>query len=284
VPDAACKICGSESLQLIAHTAQCERCGVLLYYPYPGEERHPGEKESPEQSREKYRQWYLQAARMNHLNFTNAIHFTVDGVWKGEKLTVLDYGGGGGQFALVLRSHFYNAEVYMVDIDDHSLVDEWSCMNRHVRYADFRSDPTQFDFIFLNDVFEHVADPVATLRLLSGKLAEGGKIFIDTPRQFWLYPVLKWIARRSLYETLLRGTVSTAHLQIWSQRALERAIRGAGLRSEKSVKISEFTMPPDFYLDQTKISNPLLRTAGRVFYRLARYIAKNKILCVLSRA
>jgi 2-polyprenyl-3-methyl-5-hydroxy-6-metoxy-1,4-benzoquinol methylase len=269
---------------VIAHTARCNHCRVLLYYPYPPEQQLPGRNEPPEQSRQKYRDWYLQAARLNHLNFTNAIRFTVDGVWKGEKLAVLDFGGGGGQFALVLKSHFYNAEVYMVDVDDNSMLDEWSCLNHHIRFSDFRADPTRFDFIFLNDVFEHVADPVATLQLLSRKLSEDGRIFIDTPRQFWLYPLLRGIARRSLYPKLLRGTVSTAHLQIWSSRAFEYAVAQAGLRIRKRVRASEFTMRPDFYLDQVKISSPPLRAAGRAFYRLARCAAKNKIWCVLSRA
>jgi len=269
---------------VVAHTARCNHCRVLLYYPYPPEQQLPGRNEPPEESRQKYRDWYLQAARLNHRNFTNAIRFTVDGVWKGEKLAVLDFGGGGGQFALVLKSHFYNAEVYMVDVDDHSMIDEWSCLNHHIRFSDFRADPTRFDFIFLNDVFEHVADPVATLQLLSRKLSQEGRIFIDTPRQFWLYPLLRGVARGSLYQKLLRGTVSTAHLQIWSSRAFEYAVAQAGLRIRKRLRASEFTMRPDFYLDQVGISNPLLRAAGQAFYRLARVGAKNKIWCVLSRA
>lgn len=279
-----CKICGSDSLQLIVHTARCNDCGVLLYYPYPAEQQLPGRNETPERSRQKYRDWYVQAARLNHLNFTNAIRFTVDEVWKGEKITVLDFGGGGGQFALVLKSHFYNADVYMVDADDNAMIDEWSCLNHYIPFSDFPEDPTRFDFIFLNDVFEHVADPVATLQLLSQKLSDDGRIYIDTPRQFWPYPVLRSIARGSLYQKLLRGTVSTSHLQIWSSRAFEQVVAKADLRIRKQIQASEFTMRPDYYLDQLDISNPLLRAAGHAFYRLIRFSAKNKILCVLSRA
>lgn len=30
-----CKICECTQLQIVAHTAKCTNCGVLLYYPYP---------------------------------------------------------------------------------------------------------------------------------------------------------------------------------------------------------------------------------------------------------
>jgi hypothetical protein len=33
-----CKICGSQSLVVFAHTAKCSNCGILLYYPYPDDD------------------------------------------------------------------------------------------------------------------------------------------------------------------------------------------------------------------------------------------------------
>ena len=150
-----------------------------------------------------------------------------------------------------------------------------------IPFGSFSKDATKFDFIFLNDVFEHVSDPGFVLKQLAGKLKTGGKLFIDTPRQFWIYPFTKLMSK-SLYTKVLRGTVSTAHLQIWSRKSFEFVVRESGLKVRKYEESSEYTMPADFYLDNMGIRNPILRFAGRVFYGNARWLAKNKIVCVLS--
>ena len=47
-------------------------------------------------------------------------------------------------------------------------------------------------------------------------------------------------------------------------------------------EISEYTTPPEFYLNNTDIEQPMVRSLARVFYRNAKYLAKNKIMSVLS--
>jgi hypothetical protein len=42
-------------------------------------------------------------------------------------------------------------------------------------------------------------------------------------------------------------------------------------------------MAPDFYLTNMGIRNPVLLFCGRLFYRMAPWIARNKILAVLAR-
>lgn len=81
------------------------------------------------------------------------------------RLNILDY-GGDGQFALMALSHFPNATVYIVS---DRLSPEYQDAQRHIPIADFQTDPTRFDFIFLNgDLPPDV--------LLEPKLAEGGRI------------------------------------------------------------------------------------------------------------
>jgi 2-polyprenyl-3-methyl-5-hydroxy-6-metoxy-1,4-benzoquinol methylase len=134
----------------------------------------------------------------------------------------------------------------------------------------------------MNDVLEHVSDPRFVLRQLAGKLRAGGKLFIDTPKQFWIYPVTRLVSK-PLYAKVLRGTVSTAHLQIWSKKSFELVVRDSGLETRKYEEASEYTMPADYYLKNMGITNPMLRLAGRIFYGTSKWLAKNKILCVLSR-
>lgn len=198
-----------------------------------------------------------------------------------KKLDIFDYGGGGGQFALLLKSHFPEATVFITDINDDSLLQEWSASNSQIPFRSFALNDTKFDFIFLNDVFEHVSDPGGLLKQLATKLKIGGKLFIDTPKQFWIYPLTR-LASEYLYTKVLRGTVSTAHLQIWSKKSFDLVVRESGLKIVKYKELSEYTMPADFYMKNMSITNPILKLAGRVFYGNSKWLAKNKIACVLS--
>ena len=282
VQQSKCKICGSPSLVIFAHTAKCDDCGVMVYYPYPADDSQlQAKSDGKNWSRDQVLRWYSKASFHNHTNFTNIIRFAMDESCLGKQLDILDYGGGGGQFALVCKSHFPEATVYITDFSDESLLQEWSGSNMQIPFGSFSKDATKFDFIFLNDVFEHVSDPGFVLKQLAGKLKTGGKLFIDTPKQFWIYAFTKLMSK-SLYTKVLRGTVSTAHLQIWSRKSFEFVVRESGLKVRKYEESSEYTMPADFYLDNMGIRNPILRFAGRVFYGNARWLAKNKIVCVLS--
>ena len=267
---------------VFAHTAKCGDCGVMLYYPYPNDDSQLlSVGEGKEWPREQVLSWYSKSSFYNHTNFTNMIRFAMDESCKGNKLDILDYGGGGGQFALVCKSHFPEANVFITDISDSSLLQEWSASNIQIPFINFAKDSTKFDFIFLNDVFEHVSDPGFVLRQLAGKLKTGGKLFIDTPKQFWIYPLTKLVSK-SLYTKVLRGTVSTAHLQIWSKESFELVVCESGLKIDKYKESSEYTMPADFYMKNMGITNPILRLAGRVFYGNAKLLAKNKIVSMLS--
>ena len=277
-----CKICGSSSLVVFAHTGKCSNCGVLLYYPYPDSDYQLlsiGKGKS--WPREQVLLWYSKSSFYNHANFTNMLRFVMSESDKRVKLNILDYGGGGGQFALVCKSHFPEATIYITDISDESLLEEWSASNIQIPFIDFASDETKFDFIFMNDVFEHVSDPLFVLRQLAGKLKVGGKVFIDTPKQFWLYPLTKLFSR-SLYTKVLRGTVTTEHLQIWSRHSFEMVVRESCLSIHKYEEISEYTMPAAHYMKNMGITNPIVRLAFRIFYRNAKWLANNKIVCVLS--
>jgi hypothetical protein len=186
-----------------------------------------------------------------------------------------------GQFALVCKSHFPESNVYIVDISDESLLDEWRGLNNQWPFRSFDQDEVKFDYIFLNDVFEHVSDPLFVLRQLKGKLKNGGKIFIDTPKQFWIYPLTNLLSK-VLYAKVLRGTVSTAHLQIWSKKSFNFVVKESGLKIVAYEESSEYTMPADFYMKNMGVTNSILKFAGNIFYRNAKWLAKNKIISVLS--
>lgn len=276
-----CKICGSTDLTVFAHTAKCGVCGVLLYWPYPKSDSELTLEEGKLWPIESVLEWYSRSSFHNHSNFSNMLRFTMDESFKNRKLDILDYGGGGGQFALVCRSHFPESTVYITDICDDTLLEAWRPLNTQIPFKDYADDLRKFDVIFLNDVFEHVSDPLFVLKQLSGKLKLHGKIFIDTPKQFWIYPVSKLLSR-TLYTKVLKGTVSTSHLQIWSKQSFELVVKESGLGLSKYEEASEYTMPADHYMKNMGIKNPIIKLIGSLFYRNASRLAKNKIMCVLS--
>lgn len=279
-----CKICNASPLKVFAHTAKCTSCGVLLYYPYPEDDDNLRETENESKNWKEgaIQNWYGQSSMRNHHNFTNILDFVFDRSGAVTPMDFLDYGGGGGQFALVCVSQFIKTKVYIVDIDDDALYEPWKSVNHQIKYLDFKSDGTRFDVIFLNDLFEHVSDPSGLLETLTAKLKPGGKIFVDTPRQFWLYPVLERLYK-PLFTKLLVGTVSIFHLQIWSGKSFRLIVERAGLKIDKYRELSEYTMPADFYLKNMKITNPIIRWMAHIFYANSKWLARNKIICLLSK-
>jgi 2-polyprenyl-3-methyl-5-hydroxy-6-metoxy-1,4-benzoquinol methylase len=276
-----CKICSAPDVKVVEHTATCRSCGVLLFFPYPSQKDLEDSYAREHAPAAYWEQWYSQSARLNHDNFTRMLRFACADLAFRDDPSILDYGGGGGQFAVVCKSHFPNAKVYIVDAVDGSLLPQWAPLQTQIPFSEFPADDTRFDRIFLNDVFEHVSDPKDTLVRLRNKLKPGGKIFIDTPKQFWLYPFTGLLAP-SLHRKLLRGTVSLAHLQIWSRKSFEYVVRDAGFAITSYREISEYTQPASFYLKNMKVSNPGLILAARLFYRFSEYLAKNKIMAVLE--
>jgi 2-polyprenyl-3-methyl-5-hydroxy-6-metoxy-1,4-benzoquinol methylase len=274
----ACKICGSDALTIRNHTARCKRCGVLLYYPYP-EEAELSNSVAHLNS-ESAREWYRRSAWSNHENFTRNIRFAAASSDAIRSLRVLDYGCGWGQFALVAKSQLPFSQVFCTDISDEALLPQWRSVQTQIRFAEFAQDRNRFDIVFLNNVLEHVNDPLGVLRLIRSKLNPDGRIFIDTPKVFWLYPVSKLVR---LYDQLLLGTVSLAHLQIWTRKSFKLVLTGAELKVCKYREAMEYTMPAQHYLDSMKINNRIIRFAGEAFY-VVKWLSRNKIMALVSRA
>lgn len=283
---AACKICQSADLTLFAHTAKCRTCGVLLNFPYlpPREEHHLAKSETAEERADiqgRVLDWYLTSGSRNHHNFTHMAEFALTDRDRRSPLALLDFGGGGGQFALVARSLFPLTTTYVVDMVNSALLPHFEPLNRQIRFEAFERDDTRFDVIFMNDVYEHVSDPIETLKLLRSKLKPNGRIFIDTPCQFWLYPATKMFSK-GIHTKLLKGTVDHDHQQIWTRTSFMKSAAQAGLKVDKFERLSEYTQGASFYMNNMGIRNPAIRLAGRIFFALAPYIARNKIMAVLS--
>ena len=153
-----------------------------------------------------------------------------------------------GQFALVCKSLYSKSNCTIVDMADERLLESYAPTNRQIKFEDFEADEQKFDFIFMSDVFEHLTFPLETLEFLRGKLKPHGKIFIDAPCTFWLYPITKFFSGR-IHKKLLIGTVDHDHQQIWTTRSFYLICQQAKFSVIKYERLSEYTQPPSFYLD-----------------------------------
>jgi 2-polyprenyl-3-methyl-5-hydroxy-6-metoxy-1,4-benzoquinol methylase len=281
-----CKICNSTRLIFVAHTAKCKDCGVLMYYPFQDDTLFVS-KEDPAsiaESKSLFRDWYRRSAFLNHSNFTKMFLFAIqDPSRVQEGIKILDYGAGGGQFALICKSFLPSCEVYTVDVNDYGLLDEYQPLVHQIKWKDFSTDTTRFDYIFLNDVYEHLSDPIKTMTLLGSKLKDDGALFIDTPKQFWIYSFFKFLSQK-MYLRLLKGTVSVAHLQIWTPKSFRLSMQQSGFQVVRYREQSEFTMNYNHYLRNMGITGFLGQILGTLFYRSAKYLAKNKIMALVSKS
>ena len=290
----SCKICNSENLKIIFHVAICQNCEVLLFYPYPegDDEIFRNKKYTKdniainddfEETKKRQLEYILKSGNLNILNFKQMINFSVPKNYKEGKLNVLDYGGGGGQFASIFKEIFPKSKIYITDLYDEKLLKEYSTFNNQIEFSNFENDKTKFDFIFLNDVFEHLSDPGKVLKILKNKLKDkDSRIFIDTPKKFWIYEFSS-IFSKHLYRKILNGTVDQDHQQIWSKKSFYLIAEHSGLEIDKYKEMTEFTQPASFYLDAMKIKNSILRFIGKIFYLSAPIIAKNKIISTLKK-
>lgn len=101
----------------------------------------------------------------------------------GERLAVLDVGGGRGWLlTLVRRLDPRVVETHEVDLDP--AAGEAARAAGHVFHCTpverFHSD-RRFDLILLLNIVEHLADPAAALRRLAAQLRPGGLMLVKTP-------------------------------------------------------------------------------------------------------
>lgn len=92
--------------------------------------------------------------------------------------TLLDYGAGGGGFLRQARAKGWDVRGF-----EPAKAGLTTCRRAGLEVTDDLAQlPTQaFGLITMNHVFEHLADPGATLNLLRTYLAPGGRLYIEVP-------------------------------------------------------------------------------------------------------
>jgi 2-polyprenyl-3-methyl-5-hydroxy-6-metoxy-1,4-benzoquinol methylase len=102
-------------------------------------------------------------------------------------------------------------------------------------------DGKKFDVVMLNNVLEHLADPVATLQEIKDKvLRPGGLVVIDVPNEFNDFQT----AGRDLHQLKDWWVSPPAHLNYFSKDTLVNLLEGTGY----DVKLTEASFPLEMFL------------------------------------
>ena len=211
--------------------------------------------------------------------------------WVPKNVRVLDIGCGFGE------SLGYHAargcDVYGVEADENirRVADKFG-YNVHVGLFDSNMyEPEFFDCITMDQVMEHVTDPVATLEGISRILKSDGKVILTLPNAHgWGAKVFgkKWINWHAPY-----------HLQFFSKSSMQRMAKKAGLEVEsvKTITASpwlhyqwmhlltypELHQQSDFWAKSACGKGADLSVVTKIIMRLLGWIHKTKLNHLITR-
>ena len=113
--------------------------------------------------------------------------------------------------------------------------------------TDTRLPPGNFDLILCTEVIEHIEDSQAALAGLRSLLSDSGVLILSTPQRYsplelcakiaflpGIIQIVRWIYREPIIET--------GHINLLTERDLERQLQAAGLRTREQFK-SGFYLP-----------------------------------------
>lgn len=220
----SCKCCGSGRLIPILHNRKdyeykierklnylkCMNCFYVFASPVPDIEEIKTfyKKYTTHESYDP--SFFSKVVSVLSLRFRKKYIRKLFGNEKVEELNILDFGTGNGEFLSVL-SGLGVCNVYGYDFDqqavDYAIKKGFKCYSN---LEDVKN--IKFDYIFMNHVVEHLADPKLIVSNLISMLAVNGKIVIRTPNTTSLLAVV--------FKERWRGWETPRHLALFNKNSL----------------------------------------------------------------
>lgn len=233
---------------------RCKHCKVIFSYPLPDDE-----------VLEEYYQGFLYniSNRIEGRKYINRKKnelkrlFQFDGTKS--NLKFLDYGGGTGIAYQAAKE--LNLRVYYHDLDKKATTyvkETYGLLDDFV-VNDIKNTKYHFNYIFSDNVIEHVKDPVKYLADLKNVLEVNGKLVVKTPHaantEVWFYPLISikgYFLRAMKYNSPLIAIKAyfirfwhcdpPRHLYSFSKESMKIIAKQAGF-NEKELAISYYRIP-----------------------------------------
>ncbi len=143
---------------------------------------------------------------------------------------VLDYGMGEGHWAIMAKA--YGSDVWGTDVDPHSA--QIAARSGIGFVTDLAALPdNSFDFINADQVFEHLPDPLGTLRQLVTKLRSGGHVKLSTPADLKIEEKLARLGRGGYaldeFKREFHALAPLSHINLFTATSLRALASAAGL-------------------------------------------------------
>lgn len=140
-----------------------------------------------------------------------------------DKCKTLDIGAGNGEFGSALKFKCKNATYNIVEPD--FKVREKYDSNVVKKYSDvLYVEEKDYDLIVLNQIIEHLSDPISFIKSIFELLKEGGIIYIDVPYEdfkfkssvvphilFWSPKSLSYLLKKTGFKLIFCDTVGMKH-------------------------------------------------------------------------
>jgi SAM-dependent methyltransferase len=144
---------------------------------------------------------------------------------------VLDFGCNWGKWASMALAH--GCDVYAVEVNRDAAA---FCASRGINIIAFAQLPAHhFDFINVDQVAEHLADPMATIQSLASRLTPGGFLKLSTPGNRHLPRTLRQAQATGddyvLTPRTLDSLAPLSHVNLFTAHSLQRLGCDAGLES-----------------------------------------------------
>jgi 2-polyprenyl-3-methyl-5-hydroxy-6-metoxy-1,4-benzoquinol methylase len=182
---ASCVLCGSRADRFVPVTQRgeygvkrCTECGLVFISPREDQgeilRQYTDDVSSP-------LSYYVNSARFDTLIFEKRLDWTEQFATKGR---LIDIGCSVGTFMDVAKKRGWDVTGVELNPNAYELCKKkgHKVYNAPVGPALLEKlDRKDFDLVCLNDVIEHFADPLETMKLVAPLVRDGGMLMIDTP-------------------------------------------------------------------------------------------------------
>lgn len=159
----------------------CLHCGTASLYPLPNKELLLSIYESGTywDDNQPSKAYAAHVEIQCSLRCARAMRYVAPSI---DQLKILDFGAGRGDMASELAKVPKSIEYYFVEPDQAAADVIRSRETDTLKVQEHsNSERIQFDVIFLNQVMEHVNDPIELVRSLGHQLAQHGILYVETP-------------------------------------------------------------------------------------------------------
>jgi 2-polyprenyl-3-methyl-5-hydroxy-6-metoxy-1,4-benzoquinol methylase len=289
----ACKVCGGKTVRLSVpppvdlDLSSCTRCR-LVFVSTP-----ISEEETLRVYNDVNDSYHAERESTINLKALKALH-ALQPILSREGRSLLDVGCGFGNFLEIVKTHSPSTHVF-----GHELPGKSSsvCRKKGLVVYDCRLENIRqkFDVITLLDVAEHLADPCAVFKACAGLLADGGFIYLHTPRMCaWdtiFFAMQRISILRKLSTAWLNSRLSIYHQQLWSDLALKLALEKSGFTVVHLRPMLEFSAPVEAHLKSLsrdlrvqRISEPFARAVPFLASLIIQLkLVRNKAECLARK-